>query len=115
MTDIHRVVPEPSEDIITMIQEKMYAFIFPNHPCTQDEIAAFEQAVMFQYTHEASRAMEQQEDIPNGVQSFSLGDFSMTFDKSFWDSRLNRKTICPSAYGVLLRHGLLYRGVEGRR
>ena len=30
------------------------------------------------------------------------------------DMELNRRNICPSVYGLLLRHGLLYRGVEGR-
>lgn len=91
----------------------MSAFIFPNRPRTAEEKEAFSNAVYFQYEHEATKAMDAQ-NIPEGVESFRLGDFSMTFDKAFLTSRLTVNTICPSAYGALLRCGLLYRGVEGR-
>ena len=61
-----------------------------------------------------TQQMRLTDQVPEGTQSFSIGDFSMTFNKDFLEGRLTRKTICPAAYGLLLRSGLLYRGVEGR-
>lgn len=114
MSDFHKPVQMQSEATAQLFRDKLYAFIFPNVPRTEEETEAFEQAVRYQYEHEATRA-EQLKDLPEGVKEFSVGDFSMTFEKGYADSRLTKKTICPAAYGVLLRHGLLYRGVEGRR
>ena len=113
MSDFHAQVVVPGEDTLQLYREKLYAFIFPNMPRSQEETEAFEQAVKYQYEHEATRERQTQ-DLPEGVKEFSIGDFSMTFEKGYSDSRLTKKTICPAAYGVLLRHGLLYRGVEGR-
>jgi len=97
-------------------KEKIYAFIFPNVPRTDEEKEAFEQAVNMQYTHDASAAMQSAASaLPEGVTSYSAGDFHLTWEKGFNTSALTRATICPGAYGLLLRHGLLYRGVEGRR
>ena len=53
-------------------------------------------------------------EIPSGVESFRIGDFQMAFQDGTLDMELNRRNSCPSVYGLLLRHGLLYRGVEGR-
>ena len=114
MSDFHENVMEPGANTVQQFREKLYAFIFPNVPRTEEETAAFEQAVRYQYEHEATRK-KQTQDLPEGVKEFSIGDFSMAFEKGYNDGRLTKKTICPAAYGLLLRHGLLYRGVEGRR
>ena len=52
--------------------------------------------------------------LPDGTKSFSIGNFSMSFEDGSFSSKLTRKSICPTAYGVLLEAGLLYKGVEGR-
>ena len=36
----------------------------------------------------------------------------MSFDTGAMGNQLTKKTVCPAAYGVLLREGLLYKGVE---
>ena len=114
MSDFHAQVEVADEATMQLFREKLYAFIFPNVPSTEEEAATFEQAAKYQYEHEATRARQTQ-DLPEGVKEFSIGDFAMTFEKGYSDGRLTKKTICPAAYGLLLRHGLLYRGVEGRR
>lgn len=94
---------------------RMRAFIFPTVPQSEDEIAAFTKAILYQIEHEAKQAEALNGTVlPDGVSSFKIGDFSMSFADADSDQRLSRKTICPSAYGVLLTAGLLYRGVEGR-
>lgn len=111
--DQHDITLPVVEEAVQLVRDKLLAFIFPNSPVTQSDQTAFEKAVMYQYFHDATAAAKAQ-DVPEGAQSFSIGDFSMSFDKDWIGTRLTRKTICPSAYGVLLRQGLLYRGVEGR-
>ena len=113
MADMHTWQDQPTSDEVMLMEERMRLFIFPNQPSTQDEIRAFKMAVAHQIVHEKSR-QEQAEDIPEGVSSFRIGDFSMTFEPGMNGSGLTRKTICPAAYSVLLRAGLLYRGLEGR-
>lgn len=114
MIDLHnKEVPPADEETLQLMRDRMYAFIFPNNPRTEQEKIAFETAVQYQYAHDATAAIALAE-VPQGVKSFNIGDFSMAFDEGWIESRLTRKTICPSAYGILLRHGLLYRGVEGR-
>lgn len=96
-----------------LMQEKMRLFISPNTPVTEEQQTAFEQAVAWQIAHEKS-IETQTGDIPDGVSSFRIGDFSMTFTDGANSAGLTRKTICPAAYSLLLRQGLLYRGLEGR-
>ena len=55
---------------------------------------------------------EEAAQIPEGVKSFRIGEFEMDVKDG---KSLTGGKICPEAYGLLLRHGLLYRGVEGRR
>lgn len=113
MMDKHMRKAAPEGDDLTLMQERMYAYIFPNKPVTQEERDAFDQAVIWQYQHDLS-ALEAAGEIPSGVESFRIGDFQMAFQDGTLDMELNRRNICPSVYGLLLRHGLLYRGVEGR-
>lgn len=113
MADKHTWTGTPTEDETERMTERMKLFIFPNCVRTEEELAAFEKAVAWQIVHEKSQE-EITSEVPDGVTSFRIGDFSMTFDEGYNGSGLSRKTICPSAYSVLLQAGLLYRGLEGR-
>lgn len=113
MIDRHTVSERPDEETMELMRERMYAYIFPNHPSTDEEKEAFEQAVLWQYQHDASSILASASaEIPSGVESFKIGDFQMAFQDGVLDQALNRRNVCPSVYGLLLRHGLLYRGVE---
>lgn len=114
MNDTHNCVAEPDAWEMERMRERMYAFCFPNIPRTLDEQAAFEQAVRLQYAHEET-ARAAREGVPDGVQGFRIGDFQMSFAEWRGNGPLTNATVCPAAYGLLLRHGLLYRGAEGRR
>lgn len=114
MIDLHAQSIPVDSHMVDLVRDKVLAFIFPNNPRTDSDTEAFEKAVLYQYEHEMTQAIKTSDEIPDGVQSFSIGDFHMSFDKDWLETRLTRKTICPAAYGVLLRQGLLYRGVEGR-
>ncbi len=96
-----------SENTLTAVRERMYAFCFPNTPVTEAERQAFEQAVWAQYSYEQDTVQ-----TPKGVKGFRLGEFEMTLADRTGPAGA---PICPEAYGLLLRHGLLYRGVEGNR
>ena len=96
-----------SENALAGVRERMYAVCFPNIPRTMEEREAFEAAVQAQYAHDQEAAQ-----IPEGVKSFRIGEFEMDVKDG---KSLTGGKICPEAYGLLLRHGLLYRGVEGRR
>lgn len=117
MADMHINVKPLSDIEIKMMRERMYAFIFPNVPQSEAEIAAFDRAVEYQIAHEETIASEcGQLDVlqalPNGVSSFEIGTFSMSFGSGYKKSAtLDKNTICPYAYSVLLRSGLLYKGV----
>lgn len=115
MADIHLNLEADDfeeEDIETM-SDKLMAFIFPNTPRTESQKTAFNRAVIYQLIHEKTIAKNNNStSVPDGVQSFSIGKFSMTFEDGANATMLNRRNICPYAYGVLLREGLLYKGVE---
>jgi len=114
MADIHKVTTEPSEEELEMMGELMLGFLFPNTPRTKDEKAAFEKAVKYQLNHDKTVAEASAEvvgAVQQGVKSFRIGEFSMSFGSST-TNHLTRKTICPYAYSVLLRAGLLYKGLE---
>lgn len=94
---------------------RIKAFIFPTIPRADFEIKAFNQAVLYQIEHERRMAdILKGQQLPQGVNSFDIGEFSMSFDNGSFDTRLTKKTICPTAYGILLEAGLMYKGVEGR-
>ncbi|MBQ9301286.1 MAG: hypothetical protein IJ214_12345 [Clostridia bacterium] len=114
MNDRHMEVAVPDSETLEPVRERMYAYCFPNVPRTLIEQDAFEGAVRLQYIHEETARLTAGE-LPEGVQGFRIGDFQMTFSSNDGTGRLTAKTICPAAYGLLLRHGLLYRGAEGRR
>lgn len=114
MVDIHINSVVVSDEEIAAMSDRLLAFIFPQEPTRDDEKSAFSKAVMYQIEHEKTIAEKAGSyTIPEGVTSFSIGDFSMTLDKDAVGYQLTRKTICPKAYGLLLRSGLLYRGFGG--
>ena len=113
MGDLHTWSGTATADETALMTEQMKLFIFPNEARTESEIEAFNQAVNYQIVHEKSH-QDQHGQIPDGVTSFKIGDFSMTFEAGVNESGLTRANICPAAYSVLLRAGLLYRGLEGR-
>lgn len=110
MPDVHTWTGTATQAEIDMMTDRVKLFIFPNEAKTDDEIEAFNKAVNYQIAHEKS-LQTQIGDIPNGVESFKIGDFSMNFEEGVNGTGLSRKTICEAAYSVLLRAGLLYRGL----
>lgn len=112
MPDQHTWTGTPTEEETSMMEDRMKLFIFPNEAKTEAEITAFNKAVSYQIVHEKSQ-QEQYGDvsIPDGTTAFRIGDFSMNFEEGWNGSGLTRKTICQAAYSVLLRAGLLYRGL----
>jgi len=115
MPDIHGNYGSPKLDEVMAMEPRMKAFIFPTIVHDGFEREAFDRAVYYQIQHEKTIAAAiNNQQIPEGVTSFRIGDFSMTFGDGSFDTRLTRKTICPTAYGILLEAGLLYKGVEGR-
>lgn len=115
MPDIHKDFGAPTEAEIAAMEPRIKAFIFPSIPRAQFEINAFNLAVQYQIAHEKTVAEALQgQALPNGVKSFSIGNFSMSFEDGSFDGKLTKRTICPTAYGILLEAGLMYKGVEGR-
>lgn len=115
MPDVHGNFNYPSGEELAAMEPRIRAFIFPSVPRTCDEIRAFNDAVRYQIDHEKTLTeLTANQALPNGTQSFRIGDFNMAFEDGAFASRLNRKTICGTAYGILLQAGLLYKGVEGR-
>lgn len=110
--DEHTWAGRATEAETELMRERLRLFIFPNEARSESEQAAFEQAAAFQIAHEKS-LQERRGDIPEGASSFKIGDFSMSFEEGANSAGLNRKTICEAAYAVLLRAGLLYRGLPG--
>ena len=115
MIDRHTHHDPPDAQTLSVYEEMLYAFIFPNTPTTQEEIEVFNAAVLMQYEHDASVSSEADSGLPEGLSSYTVGDFHLAWQPGYNTRTLSRKTICPGVYGLLLRHGLLYRGVEGRR
>ena len=115
MPDIHGVVYAPTAEEIAAMEPRIKAFIFPSIPRLDYEVEAFERAVLYQIEHEKNIASKMNgQTLPSGVKSFNIGEFSMSFEDGSFDQQLTKKTICPTAYGILLEAGLMYKGVEGR-
>lgn len=113
MADVHIQCPTPAEDELEFMRDKMLAYIFPNNPKTDAQKKAFEKACKYQIAHEKTVIAQQGNGgLPDGVKAFTIGEFSMTFEDGSVSSKLTKKTVCPSAHAVLLREGLLYKGVE---
>ena len=95
------------------MQERMSLVIFPNEIRTQMEQDAFDRACMLQIAHEREQGTQEVPALPQGVKSFQIGHFQMSFgDHGYTGGDALPMHLCSAAYSVLLRAGLLYRGVE---
>lgn len=101
------------ETELDSIREKLYAFCFPNVPEDLQQQEMFDRAACMQYAWEQQQA-QTMGTVPQGLKSIRLGDFSAELAADQAGGALTQKNMCPEAYGLLLRSGLLYRGVEGR-
>lgn len=116
MADVHNSFYPPTDEEIEMMEDRISAYIFPNVPRTEEEKTAFNKAVLYQIAHEKTLADvlgEELSHLPDGTTSFSIGTFSMSFGNGGYKNSavLTKESICPYAYSVLLRAGLLYKGV----
>ena len=115
MPDIHGTFDAPTAEEIAAMEPRIKAFIFPSIPRRDYEVEAFDKAVLYQINHEKTIAAATDGALlPSGTTAFRIGEFSMNFGEGAFDSELTKKTICPTAYGILLEAGLMYKGVEGR-
>ena len=120
MADLHEMyaLDESQYDTDVYFQAvamKLRAFIFPSVPRHAFEIEAFNKAVLYEIQHELNtQSAMGDKALPEGLQSFSIGDFSASFSGDGSSTRLTRRSICQMAYGLLLEAGLMYKGVEGR-
>ena len=93
-------------------EKRLLAYIIPNTPASAGDAEAFEQAVYSQFIFENESRYKDVRELPQGVTRFKLGEFEMEFNgKRTVSAVLTKSTISPAAYGILLRQGLLYRGV----
>ena len=106
----HRERMEVTEMSETM-RERLLAFCFPNIPISPEQQEAFERAAALQYAWEQER-QQALSGLPKGVKSFRLGDFSAELDTDSSTGKLTSKTICPAAYSLLLRSGLLCKALK---
>ena len=107
---------EPSDREIELMRARILAFMFPNVPVTECEKEAVDKAVRLQIFHERQQTdLGGGANLPQGASGFTISDFSMSFEKGANSTMLTKSNICSEAYGILLREGLLYRGVERQR
>ena len=84
-------------------RDKLLNFIFPNEP-RGSAFEAFERAVIAQAEWE-KRTEEKLDGLPPPVTGLRVGNFSATMKpRTGWE-------LAPEARGILLRAGLLYKGV----
>ena len=104
---------EITEQELEYEKDRLLRFMFPNEPISEEENAMLTKAALYQAAHDRERA-ELSGRIPPGARSYEIGHFRVEMGKD-WEQlgdHLTRKTICSAAYSVLLRAGLLYKGVE---
>ncbi|MBO6164484.1 MAG: hypothetical protein J6N77_05455 [Lachnospiraceae bacterium] len=109
MADHHAQGLEPTNEELEMAGLLLESLMFPSVPSTAAEEAAVRRATWLQAVHTRTYA-SQTPDLPADVESFQIGHFRMQY-------RGGRKSqdICPAARALLLKEGLLYKGVERRR
>ncbi len=91
------------------VEERLKAYIHPNLAETLEQQAAFDDAVDAQVEFEATQA-KALGDVPGNVQSFSVGNYSVTKAEAEGAS-YTRATICPAAWAILFNAGLLRRSL----
>lgn len=85
------------------VEARLKAYIAPNAPQTSEQNDAFEQAVEAQAEYESAAGGG----IPEGVQAFSIGDFSATMAGASGGSGYTRATLSPHAWAILFNAGLI--------
>ena len=106
---MHKPGIEPDAGDMKLAQAKIDALMFPCTPLTDAEKEAVAEAVWLQAVHTLSMNAEVPV-LPEDVESFAIGHFQMKYRKTGRTSG-----ICPAARALLLREGLLYKGVERKR
>ena len=99
----------PSAEELEAARLELEGLLLPGTAFTAREKAVMERAVRLQAAHTVTFLADMPA-LPSSVRSFRIGHFQMQLG-----GRGDRGEICPLAYTLLLREGLLYRGVEGRR
>lgn len=84
------------------VEARLRAYIAPNAPQTAAENDAFEQAVEAQAEYESAAG-----GVPDGVQSFSIGDFSATMAGGSGGAGYTRSTLSQHAWAILYNAGLI--------
>lgn len=92
---------EIPEETLEEAREAVRLVTFPNTPLGAEQEAAFERAVRL---HAACLLRRE---IPPEVSDFRVGHFQVKLREGAGGARIS-----PAARAVLLRAGLLYRGVE---
>ena len=94
-------------DLEDSVRARLTAYIAPNTACTAAQKQAFEDAVEAQedYENEIMAA-----GIPEGVASFSIGDFSAEMKSGSASYGYTKETLSPYAWALLFNAGLLRRG-----
>lgn len=110
--DIEKQYGATIKQYLADCEDRMLAYIFPNTPASPDDEDALEQAIYAQFVHENNARNKALAEVPAGAIQFRLGEFQMQFDPEYASGKLTRRTISQAAHGILLRQGLLYRGVE---
>ena len=86
------------------VAERLRAYTHPNVADTEEKMTAFEDAVDAQLAYESAREM------PAGVKSFSVGNYSVTLEQSAGGAD-GQGTLCPAAWAILFNAGLLHRAM----
>lgn len=92
-------------------ESRIAAYIIPNAPKGEEQIAAFCTAVYAQVAYEHNKANQQLSDMPSGMKSFAVNGFTATLEND-GANVVSALGISRTAKAVLLRAGLLYRGVD---
>ena len=87
------------------IRERLCAYIHPNVAASDDEKKAIDNAVEAQLAYEKAQG---DAEIPGNVQSFSVGNYSVTLAEP-GGGAYTKATICPAAWAILYNAGLLRR------
>lgn len=91
---------------LELAQERLLNHIFPREPVSGEEKEAFERAVIAQAEWEKKLA-DSTGELPGRVTAVKIGNFSASVQPR------TGFEMAPEARGILLRSGLLYKGVEG--
>ena len=94
------------------MRERLAAYIFPVVPRGKKQSDAFEEVVQEQYEYESRN---ESFSIPDGVASFSIGDFSAKMMNDSHSAAYTQATISPHAWAILKNAGLLRSGIPTAR